>query len=85
MRSIGVFGESGFGPSTCHCGTEGIGPLIGEVGSYLTSYLVVFVPGCLSLDLLLAIVARKKFMGKKFKDSILKIFNIFNIKIKINK
>ena len=54
----------------------------GEVGSYLTSGLGVSVAGCLSFDLLLAIVALQEFMGKEIRDIILRVFNIFNIKIK---
>ena len=53
-----------------------------EAGSCLINCLVVFVAGCLSLDLLLAIVALQEFTSKEIKDDILRTFNIFNIKIK---
>ena len=54
---------------------------IGEAGSFLTICLEVST-GCLSLDLLLAIVALQKFTSKEIRDGILESFNIFNIKIK---
>ena len=53
-----------------------------EAGSYLTGCLEVSVVGCLSFDLLLAIVALQEFTSKEIRNSIFRTFNIFNIKIK---
>ena len=61
-------------------GGETISNFNREAGSFLTICLKVSV-GCLSLDLLLAIVTLQKFMGKEIRDGILRSFNILNIKI----
>ena len=52
-----------------------------DVGSCFIICLSGFEASCLSFNFLLAIMAFQKFMSKKITDSILRTFNIFNIKI----